>query len=119
MNSSAFFDALLPPWRATLPPCVSVDYFDAFVARNRPKLEAMLTPLVQMLDAPATRAPVVPETTARPRMRSTKRWPRTDLKGRARRPSPTGRPRPEERAATRSHRCESSGPSSRVWLSPV
>ncbi len=51
--TTTFLDALVPPWRASLPPTVSTAYFDAFIARNREKLEQMLAPLVATLDAPA------------------------------------------------------------------
>ncbi|MBL8975963.1 MAG: hypothetical protein JNK56_35495, partial [Myxococcales bacterium] len=52
MNTAAFLEALLPDWRATLPPTIDHAYFDAFVARNRKQLEATLAPLVALLDTP-------------------------------------------------------------------
>ena len=52
MNTSAFFEALVPAWRASLPPTIDHAYFDAFVSRNRNQLEATLAPLVALLDAP-------------------------------------------------------------------
>ncbi len=42
MNTAAFLEALIPDWRATLPPTIDHAYFDAFVARNRKQLEATL-----------------------------------------------------------------------------
>ena len=52
MNTAAVLEALIPDWRATLPPTIDRAYFDAFVARNRKQLEATLAPLVALLDAP-------------------------------------------------------------------
>ena len=52
MNTAAFLEALIPDWRATLPPTIDRAYFDAFVARNRKQLEATLAPLVALLDTP-------------------------------------------------------------------
>ena len=45
MNAAQFLEAILPPWRASLPPSIDAAYFDAFVARNRVQLEAVLAPL--------------------------------------------------------------------------
>ncbi len=53
MNTAEFLEALLPSWRATLPPSIDRAYFDAFVARHRAQLEATLAPLVTLLVEPA------------------------------------------------------------------
>ena len=54
MNAAQFLEAILPPWRASLPPSIDGAYFDAFVARNRVQLEAVLAPLAAMMAAPPT-----------------------------------------------------------------
>ena len=47
LTASAFLDMLIPPWRASAG--ADTAYFDSFVRRKRPALEAMLEPIVAEL----------------------------------------------------------------------
>jgi hypothetical protein len=57
MNAAQLLGALIPPWRASLPPSVPLPYFDGFIRRNRRALEDKLGVLLaHMARAQAPRA---------------------------------------------------------------
>jgi hypothetical protein len=60
MNAAQLLGALIPPWRASLPPSVPLPYFDGFIRRNRWALEDKLGVLlahVARAQAPRAAAP--------------------------------------------------------------
>lgn len=50
MTGADFLAAIIPEWRQSLPPSVSRAYFDSFIARKRPELEAKFGQLLARLE---------------------------------------------------------------------